>query len=89
MHKFGRIALAISLAVCSVQLVNAFENTKSDAIPVLEPESQHIASSKRITAQFTRAHFKKLILTMNYLVRYLIVTSNNLITIAMFFSIRH
>lgn len=60
MHKFGRIALAISLAVCSVQLVNAFENTKSDAIPVLEPESQHIASSKRITAQFTRAHFKKI-----------------------------
>lgn len=62
MHKFGRIALAISLAVCSVQLVNAFEKTDVNAIPVpiLEPESQHIASSKRITAQFTRAHFKKI-----------------------------
>ncbi|MGJ8693887.1 MAG: carboxy terminal-processing peptidase [Thalassotalea sp.] len=60
MQKLGRIALAISFSLSSLS-VSAFIDKKGEPveIPVLEPESQHVASSKRISAQFTRAHFKK------------------------------
>lgn len=57
MLKFCRIALAISL---SVSLAAQAEVTESDdALPLLKPESQHATASKRITAQFTRAHYKQ------------------------------
>ncbi|NHI02038.1 MULTISPECIES: carboxy terminal-processing peptidase [Oceanimonas] len=35
---------------------------EADAIPVLAPESQHAAASKRITALFTRSHYKQFML---------------------------
>ncbi|WP_077342800.1 carboxy terminal-processing peptidase [Pseudocolwellia agarivorans] len=59
MQKFCRLAIAVSIAVSSV-LVNASEKKVEDIpIPILAPEEQHATSSKRITAQFTRAHYKQ------------------------------
>ncbi|MBO9491394.1 carboxy terminal-processing peptidase [Endozoicomonas sp. G2_1] len=61
MDKFCRIALAISIAVNS-SLVIASTNTEAnvdEAVKVLAPETQHAISSKRITARFTRDHYKK------------------------------
>ncbi|MEW6984437.1 carboxy terminal-processing peptidase [Colwelliaceae bacterium 6471] len=60
MHKFGRIAFAVSLSLTSVSLFAVASVDKSDSLPILAPESQHTTSSKRITAQFTRAHYKKI-----------------------------
>ncbi|WP_206485593.1 carboxy terminal-processing peptidase [Thalassotalea sp. G2M2-11] len=57
MQKFCRIALAISLTLTSVGL-SASNNIDKKSLPVLAPESQHASSSKRITAQFTRSHYK-------------------------------
>jgi carboxyl-terminal processing protease len=59
MHKFCCIALAVSLSLASISV---FSETKEDneSLLILAPESQHAASSKRITAQFTRAHYKKI-----------------------------
>lgn len=58
MQKFCRIALAVSFSLTSISLF-AFESTgKLDSLPVLEPESQHTTASKRITARFTRDHYK-------------------------------
>lgn len=63
MQKFCRIALAVSLSVSfSVGSISAFafdETSKEIALPVLVPESQHATASKRITARFTRGHYKK------------------------------
>ena len=57
MHKFGRIALAISFTFSASVLA---DTTKvEDSLPILTPESQHSTASKRITAQFTRAHYKQ------------------------------
>lgn len=59
MQKFCRLAIAVSIALSSV-LVNASEKKVEDIpIPILAPEEQHATSSKRITAQFTRAHYKQ------------------------------
>lgn len=61
MDKFCRIALAISIAVNS-SLAIASTNTEAnadEAVKVLAPETQHAISSKRITARFTRDHYKK------------------------------
>jgi len=58
MHKFCRIALAVSFSVTSLSLF-AFDSTdKVESLPVLAPESQHKTASKRITARFTRDHYK-------------------------------
>jgi carboxyl-terminal processing protease len=59
MQKFCHIAIALSLSLISPQLL---ADTKEDVISpiVLAPESQHATASKRITAQFTRAHYKKI-----------------------------
>jgi len=63
MQKFCRIALAVSLSLSfsftSVDSL-AFEKTSvPEELPVLSPESQHATASKRISARFTRAHYKK------------------------------
>ena len=58
MQKFCRIALALSLSLSSVSLIAANNVDKEISLPILEPESQHATSSKRIAAQFTRAHYK-------------------------------
>ncbi|MBA6341610.1 carboxy terminal-processing peptidase [Colwellia sp. MB02u-10] len=59
MHKFCCIALAVSLSLVSI---SGFSETNEDneSLLILAPESQHAASTKRITAQFTRAHYKKI-----------------------------
>ena len=59
MHKFCRLAVAVSLSFVSISI---FADTKEDnlVLPVLAPESQHATSTKRITAQFTRAHYKQI-----------------------------
>lgn len=59
MHKFCRIAVAVSLTLASVSI---FAETQEDnkSLPILAPESQHATSTKRITAQFTRAHYKQI-----------------------------
>ncbi|TWX73968.1 carboxy terminal-processing peptidase [Colwellia sp. C1TZA3] len=59
MHKFCCIAVAISLSLVSI---SGFAETKADneSLLILAPESQHATSTKRITAQFTRAHYKKI-----------------------------
>ncbi len=63
MQKFCRIALAVSMSVSlSITSVStlAFSQTNEDIpLPELIPESQHTTASKRITARFTRGHYKK------------------------------
>ena len=63
MQKLCRIALAVSLSVSfsmgSFNVVAFEETTKDLPLPVLVPESQHATASKRITARFTRGHYKK------------------------------
>ena len=63
MQKFSRIALAVSLSVSvSISSISVFaldEANKENPLPVLVPESQHTTASKRITARFTRGHYKK------------------------------
>lgn len=58
MQKFSRIALAVSISMSLGAFAATPENT--EALPHLEPESQHATASKRITAQFTRAHYKQI-----------------------------
>ncbi len=59
MHKFCRIAIAVSLSITGL---SAISETKEEnkPLPILAPESQHATSTKRITAQFTRAHYKQI-----------------------------
>lgn len=59
MHKFCRIAVAVALSIASTSVI-AQENEGDKGLPILAPESQHATSTKRITAQFTRAHYKKI-----------------------------
>jgi carboxyl-terminal processing protease len=61
MQKICRIALAVSLSLSSVNVFAFYAEKKEQVIelPVLIQESQHATASKRITAQFTRAHYKK------------------------------
>jgi carboxyl-terminal processing protease len=58
MHKLCRIALVVSLSFASAGLFAANKGDKADELPVLTPESQHATATKRIAAQFTRAHYK-------------------------------
>lgn len=59
MQKFCRVALAVSISFSSL-LVSANEKKVEEiSLPVLAPEAQHSTASKRITAQFTRAHYKQ------------------------------
>lgn len=60
MHKFCRVAIAISLSIASVTTFADNKDTNNDVLPVLSPESQHATSTKRITAQFTRSHYKQI-----------------------------
>jgi len=63
MQKFCRIALSVSLSLGLSVSALAFEKSKTpEELPVLIPESQHVTASKRITARFTRAHYKKVII---------------------------
>ncbi|SEL07322.1 C-terminal processing peptidase-1. Serine peptidase. MEROPS family S41A [Colwellia chukchiensis] len=59
MHKFGRIAAAVALSLASFSLL-AEKQQDNLNLPVLVPESQHATATKRIAAQFTRAHYKKI-----------------------------
>lgn len=60
MQKFCRIALAVSLSLGLSVSAIAFEKPNTpEELPVLMPETQHATASKRITARFTRAHYKK------------------------------
>ena len=60
MQKFCRIALAVSLSLGLSVSAIAFEKPITpEELPVLMPETQHATASKRITARFTRAHYKK------------------------------
>ena len=64
MQKFCRIALAVSLSVSfSISSISTFafdETNQEIPLPELTPESQHVTASKRITARFTRGHYKKI-----------------------------
>ncbi len=60
MQKICRIALAVSLSLTSIHLFASDSQASVDSLPILSPESQHATASKRITAQFTRAHYKKI-----------------------------
>jgi len=64
MQKLCRIALAVSISVSislsSVSALAFSDENKALALPVLTPESQHATASKRITARFTRGHYKKI-----------------------------
>ncbi|WP_019029069.1 carboxy terminal-processing peptidase [Colwellia piezophila] len=63
MQKFCRIALAVSLSLGLSVSAIAFEKQHTpEELPVLMPESQHATASKRITARFTRAHYKKVVI---------------------------
>lgn len=63
MQKLCRIALAVSISVSfSIGSISAFafsDGSKDLTLPVLAPETQHATASKRITARFTRGHYKK------------------------------
>jgi carboxyl-terminal processing protease len=58
MQKLSRIALALSISLSLNVFASVSES--ADELPVLKPESQHTTASKRITAQFTRAHYKQI-----------------------------
>ena len=58
MQKFSRIAYAISLSL-GLSFSSAYAEVPEE-LPKLAPESQHTTASKRITAQFTRAHYKQI-----------------------------
>tara|TARA_B110000114_G_scaffold171549_1_gene197464 strand:+ start:535 stop:2604 length:2070 start_codon:yes stop_codon:yes gene_type:complete len=58
MQKFCRIAFAVSFSFASISLFAFDSADKLDSVPILEPESQHTTASKRITARFTRDHYK-------------------------------
>ena len=60
MQKLCRIALAVSISVSSFTALAFFDEHEGLALPVLAPESQHAVASKRITARFTRGHYKKI-----------------------------
>ena len=60
MLKICRIAIAVSLSLSSISLLAVETTDKVDELPILAPESQHATSSKRVTAQFTRAHYTKI-----------------------------
>jgi len=64
MQKLCRIALAVSVSL-SLSLTNfsssAQEEDATNALlPELAPQSQHATASKRISARFTRGHYKKI-----------------------------
>ncbi|AZQ84657.1 carboxy terminal-processing peptidase [Colwellia sp. Arc7-635] len=59
MHKFCRIAVAVSLSLASISVLAEIKEDNKN-LPILAPESQHATSTKRITAQFTRAHYKQI-----------------------------
>ncbi|MFT5851277.1 MAG: carboxyl-terminal processing protease [Colwellia sp.] len=63
MQKLCRIALAVSISVSfsigSTSALAFVDESKNLVLPVLAPESQHATASKRITARFTRGHYKK------------------------------
>ena len=63
MQKFCRIAIAISFSLSSLVACADDQAAKDKTIdlPIVElaPEDQHATASKRITAQFTRAHYKQ------------------------------
>ena len=57
MRNFCRLAIAVSLSsICLFSYAKG--ELDNNSLPVLTPETQHTTSSKRITAQFTRAHYK-------------------------------
>ncbi|GAA5140530.1 carboxy terminal-processing peptidase [Thalassotalea piscium] len=58
MLKICRIAVAVSISIASATLFAQPKDVEETTLPTLTPESQHATSSKRITAQFTRAHYK-------------------------------
>lgn len=63
MQKLCRIALAVSVSVSfsigSISALAFTDESKELVLPALAPESQHATASKRITARFTRGHYKK------------------------------
>ncbi|PCI53815.1 MAG: carboxy terminal-processing peptidase [Gammaproteobacteria bacterium] len=63
MQKLCRIALAVSISVSfSIGSISVFafsDESTNLVLPILAPESQHATASKRITARFTRGHYKK------------------------------
>ncbi|WMC12125.1 carboxy terminal-processing peptidase [Oceanimonas pelagia] len=54
--RFSLVAAAVLAAGLARAVTPAIE---ADAIPVLAPESQHAVAAKRITALFTRSHYKQ------------------------------
>jgi len=63
MQKICRIAVAVSISLSLSVSTFAFEKKViPDELPVLSPESQHATASKRVTARFTRAHYKKILI---------------------------
>lgn len=63
MHKLCRIAVAVSVSVgLSLTSLSSFALAKvsDEPLPILAPQSQHATASKRITARFTRGHYKKI-----------------------------
>ncbi|MGB1197500.1 MAG: carboxy terminal-processing peptidase [Thalassotalea sp.] len=58
MQKICRIAVAVSLSLASANLFALSKGAEETTLPILSPESQHAQSSKRISKQFERAHYK-------------------------------
>jgi len=57
MLKICRIAIAVSFSLSAMNVFAVESIDNIDTLPILAPESQHATSSKRVTAQFTRAHY--------------------------------
>ncbi len=58
MIKFCRITLAVTLTLSGLNVLATAASEKVESLPILAPESQHATSSKRITALYTRSHYK-------------------------------
>jgi len=55
----GLSGLVLSGLVTSGHVLAFDKSSVPEDLPILMPESQHATASKRITARFTRAHYKK------------------------------
>ncbi|MBC3767495.1 carboxy terminal-processing peptidase [Neptunicella marina] len=62
MKNLLRASIALAIAGMSVSAISGQTTEKVENLPVLKQESQHATAAKRISALFTRAHYKEVTL---------------------------
>jgi carboxyl-terminal processing protease len=62
MNRFLRNTISLVLFAASSAVVASPTTEESDSIPILKQEIQHAAAAKRVSALFTRSHYKEIAL---------------------------